>query len=158
MADGRFAPAQPKILQLVLTLGAIYVAGNLISLFWNRNMATITQGSLEKLREKMFNRMQDLPIRYFDTNQRGDIMSHFTNDIDLRQMISQSLPNLLQTVIVLGTVLFIMLYFSVWMCLVIITGIVCIVFSPRCSAPIPRASSSRSSASSAPWRVISKRS
>ena len=62
----------------------------------------------------MFNRMQDLPIRYFDTNQRGDIMSHYTNDIDtLRQMISQSLPNLLQTVIVLATVMCIMLYFSV---------------------------------------------
>ena len=91
-------------------------------------MAVITQGSLEKLREKMFNRMQDLPIRYFDTNQRGDIMSHYTNDIDtLRQMISQSLPNLLQTVIVLTTVMCIMLYFSVWMCLVIITGIACMV-------------------------------
>ncbi len=58
-------------------------------------MAIVTQGSLEKLREMMFNRMQDLPIRYFDTHQRGDIMSHYTNDIDtLRQMISQSLPNL----------------------------------------------------------------
>ena len=102
--------------------------GNLSSLFWNRYMAVITQGSLEKLREKMFNRMQDLPIRYFDTNQRGDIMSHYTNDIDtLRQMISQSLPNLLQTVIVLTTVMCIMLYFSVWMCLVIITGIACMV-------------------------------
>ncbi len=126
---GDWAAAQPKILQIVLTLGTIYIIGNLVSLFWNRYMAVITQGSLEKLREKMFNHMQDLPIRYFDTNQRGDIMSHYTNDIDtLRQMISQSLPNLLQTIIVLGTVLFIMLYFSVWMCLVIITGIVCMVF------------------------------
>ena len=125
---GNWAAAQPKILEIVLTLGAIYIMGNLSSLFWNRYMAVITQGSLEKLREKMFNRMQDLPIRYFDTNQRGDIMSHYTNDIDtLRQMISQSLPNLLQTIIVLTTVLFIMLYFSVWMCLVIITGIVCMV-------------------------------
>ena len=121
---GDWAAAQPKILQIVLTLGAIYILGNLSSLFWNRYMAVITQGSLEKLREKMFNRMQDLPIRYFDTNQRGDIMSHYTNDIDtLRQMISQSLPNLLQTVIVLTTVLCIMLYFSVWMCLVIIAGV-----------------------------------
>ena len=52
-------------------------------------MGVVTQGSLMKLREKMFNHMQDLPIRYFDTNQRGDIMSHYTNDIDtLRQMIS----------------------------------------------------------------------
>ena len=126
---GDWSAAQPKILQIVLTLGTIYIIGNLSSLFWNRNMAVVTQGSLEKLREKMFNRMQDLPIRYFDTNQRGDIMSHYTNDIDtLRQMISQSLPNLLQTIIVLGTVLFIMLYFSVWMCLVIIAGIVCMVF------------------------------
>ncbi len=81
-----------------------------------------------KLREKMFNHMQDLPIRYFDTNQRGDIMSHYTNDIDtLRQMISQSLPNLVMTVIVLTTVFSIMLYFSVWMCLVIVIGVLCMV-------------------------------
>ena len=127
--SGDWAAAQPKIFEIVLTLGVIYLIGNLSSLFWNRYMAVITQGSLKKLREKMFNHMQDLPIRYFDTNQRGDIMSHYTNDIDtLRQMISQSLPNLLQTIIVLGTVLFIMLYFSVWMCLVIIAGIVCMVF------------------------------
>ena len=126
---GDWTAAQPKILGLVTVLAIIYLIGNLSSLFWNRYMGVVTQGSLEKLREKMFNRMQDLPIRYFDTNQRGDIMSHYTNDIDtLRQMISQSLPNLLQTIIVLGTVLFIMLYFSVWMCLVIIAGIVCMVF------------------------------
>ena len=91
-------------------------------------MGVVTQGSLMKLREKMFNHMQDLPIRYFDTNQRGDIMSHYTNDIDtLRQMISQSLPNLVMTVIVLTTVFSIMLYFSVWMCLVIVIGVLCMV-------------------------------
>lgn len=122
---GDWTAAQPKILGLVTLLAVIYLIGNLSSLFWNRYMGVITQGSLEKLREKMFNRMQDLPIRYFDTNQRGDIMSHYTNDIDtLRQMISQSLPNLLQTVIVLGTILFIMFYFSAWMGLVIIAGVV----------------------------------
>ena len=121
---GDWAAARPQIVRLVTILATIYIIGNLSSLFWNRYMGVVTQGSLEKLREKMFNRMQDLPIRYFDTNQRGDIMSHYTNDIDtLRQMISQSLPNLLQTVIVLATVLAIMFYFSAWMGLVIIAGV-----------------------------------
>ncbi len=122
--SGDWTAAEPRILQLTVTLALIDAVGVLSSLFWNRSMATVTQGSLEKLREKMFNRMQDLPIRYFDTNQRGDIMSHYTNDIDtLRQMISQSLPNLLMTVIVIVSVFCIMLYYSVWMCLVIVVGV-----------------------------------
>ena len=122
--SGDWEAARPQILNLAVTLGSIYAVGVLSSLFWNRAMAIVTQGSLEKLREKMFNRMQDLPIRYFDMHQRGDIMSHYTNDIDtLRQMISQSLPNLLMTIIIICTVFFIMLYYSVWMCLVIIAGV-----------------------------------
>lgn len=122
---GNWAAAQPRIAKVVITLGAIYLAGNLSSFLWNRGMAIVTQGSLMKLREQMFNHMQDLPISFFDTHQRGDIMSHFTNDIDtLRQMISQSLPNLLQTVIVIITVLGIMLYFSVPMCLVVVLGVI----------------------------------
>ncbi len=125
---GDWAAARPRILSLVTTLAVIYIIGNLSSLFWNRYMGVVTQGSLMKLREKMFNHMQDLPIRYFDTNQRGDIMSHYTNDIDtLRQMISQSLPNLVMTIIVLTTVFSIMLYFSVWMCLVIVIGVLCMI-------------------------------
>ena len=122
--SGDWSAAEPTIMRLAATLAIIDAGGVLLSLFWNRSMAIITQGSLEKLREKMFNRMQDLPIRYFDTNQRGDIMSHYTNDIDtLRQMISQSLPNLLMTVIVIVSVFCIMLYYSVWMCAVIIAGV-----------------------------------
>lgn len=130
--SGDWTTAQPKILKLVTTLACIYGVGILSSLFWNRAMAIVTQGSLEKLREKMFNRMQDLPIRYFDTHQRGDIMSHYTNDIDtLRQMISQSLPNLLMTTIVIVTVFFIMLYYSVWMCLVIVAGVAFMTFMTK---------------------------
>ena len=130
--SGDWEAARPQILSLATTLGCIYAVGVLSSLFWNRAMAIVTQGSLEKLREKMFNRMQDLPIRYFDTHQRGDIMSHYTNDIDtLRQMISQSLPNLLMTIIVIGTVFFIMLYYSVWMCLVIIAGVTFMTFMTK---------------------------
>ena len=130
--SGDWEAARPQILELATTLACIYVVGVLSSLFWNRAMAIVTQGSLEKLREKMFNRMQDLPIRYFDTHQRGDIMSHYTNDIDtLRQMISQSLPNLLMTIIVIVTVFFIMLYYSAWMCLVIIAGVAFMTFMTK---------------------------
>ena len=130
--SGDWEAARPQILSLAATLACIYAVGVLSSLFWNRAMAIVTQGSLEKLREKMFNRMQDLPIRYFDTHQRGDIMSHYTNDIDtLRQMISQSLPNLLMTIIVICTVFFIMLYYSVWMCLVIIAGVTFMTFMTK---------------------------
>ena len=130
--SGDWTAAQPKILKLVTTLCCIYAVGVASSLFWNRAMAVITQGSLEKLREKMFNRMQDLPIRYFDTHQRGDIMSHYTNDIDaIRQMISQSLPNLFQTGVVLVTVFIIMLYYSVWMCLVIVAGVAFMVLMTK---------------------------
>ncbi len=122
--SGDWASVQPQILSVVVTLACVYIIALSCSTFWNRAMAVVTQGSLEKLREQMFNHMQDLPIRYFDTNQRGDIMSHYTNDIDaLRQMISQSFPNLLQTVVTLVTVFIIMCYYSVWMCLVIVAGV-----------------------------------
>ena len=87
-------------------------------------MAIITQGALKKLREKMFNTMQGLPIKYFDQNNHGDIMSHYTNDIDtLRQMISQSFPQLLTTVITSLTVFCIMIYYSVWLALVVVAGV-----------------------------------
>ena len=130
--SGNWAAAQPEVFRLVATLAAVYLVGVCASLFWNRAMAIITQGSLEKLREKLFNHMQDLPISYFDTHQRGDVMSHYTNDIDaIRQMISQSLPNLFQTCVVLVTVFVIMLYFSVWMCLVIVAGVAFMVFMTK---------------------------
>ena len=130
--SGNWAAAQPEVFRLVATLAAVYLVGVGASLFWNRAMAIITQGSLEKLREKLFNHMQDLPISYFDTHQRGDVMSHYTNDIDaIRQMISQSLPNLFQTCVVLVTVFIIMLYFSVWMCLVIVAGVAFMVFMTK---------------------------
>ena len=130
--SGNWTAAQPEVFRLVATLAAVYLVGVGASLFWNRAMAIITQGSLEKLREKLFNHMQDLPISYFDTHQRGDVMSHYTNDIDaIRQMISQSLPNLFQTCVVLVTVFVIMLYFSVWMCLVIVAGVAFMVFMTK---------------------------
>ena len=130
--SGDWSVAGPQVFALVAELAAVYLVGVAASAFWNRAMATITQGTLKQLREKTFNRMQDLPISYFDTHQRGDVMSHYTNDIDaIRQMISQSLPNLFQTSVVLITVFIIMLYYSVWMCMVIVAGVAFMVFMTK---------------------------
>ncbi|MBR7099012.1 MAG: ABC transporter ATP-binding protein [Clostridia bacterium] len=92
-------------------------------------MAIITQGFLNKFRKTMFNGMQKLPIRYFDTHKHGDIMSHYTNDIDtLRQLVSQSLPTLIRATVIVLTVLFIMLYYSVWLTLLLLLGVVAMIF------------------------------
>ena len=87
-------------------------------------MAYMTQGFLDKMRVKMFREMQNLPISYFDRNKHGDIMSHYTNDIDtLRQLISQAFPSLLQAGVIVICVLGIMLYFSLWMTLIVLLGV-----------------------------------
>lgn len=118
--------AKPEIFSIVVVLLVLYILSLIASFTYNRLMAVVTQGSLMKFREKMFAKMESLPIRYFDTNAHGDIMSIYTNDTDtLRQLISQSLPALMQTSIVLITVVSIMLYFSLWLTGVIFIG--CIV-------------------------------
>ena len=117
-----------QILRLVGTLVAIYVV-SLVSVFiWTRLMAIMTQGLLKKLRCKMFNGMQDLPIKYFDTHNHGDIMSYYTNDIDtLRQLVSQSIPQLISSGVIVLSVLCIMFYYSVWLALVVIAGVACML-------------------------------
>lgn len=118
--------AKLEIFSIVVVLLVLYILSLIASFTYNRLMAVVTQGSLMKFREKMFAKMESLPIRYFDTNAHGDIMSIYTNDTDtLRQLISQSLPALMQTSIVLITVVSIMLYFSLWLAGVIFIG--CIV-------------------------------
>ena len=95
-------------------------------------MAIITQGSLAKMRKKMFDHMQDLPIKYFDTNGHGDIMSYYTNDVDtLRQMISQSLPQMMISGVTLLAVFCIMMYYSIILGLVVVAGVVCMALAAR---------------------------
>ena len=106
----------------------MYIVSLIAGAVYTQLMAIITQGYLKKMREQMFNGMQDLPIRYFDTHNHGDIMSYYTNDIDtLRQMIAQSIPQLLISGIMCLTLFCIMLYFSIYLALVILFGLVCIV-------------------------------
>ena len=98
----------------ILRVAGFYAVGIIAVFVQNRLMATITQGSLKSLRDELFTHMQTLPIKYFDTHAHGDIMSIYTNDIDtLRQMISQSLPQLVNTIITVVSVFLSMLYLSV---------------------------------------------
>ncbi len=118
-----------EILSIVGILVVFYVLSLLSGFAYNQLMAIITQGTLKKLRVKMFNGMQRLPIKYFDTNNHGDIMSHYTNDIDtIRQMVSQSFPQLLISTITVITVFCIMIYFSLWLTLVVLIGVVIMYF------------------------------
>jgi len=114
----------PQVLRLTGILAGFYVLALASSLTYNRALAIISQGSLKKLRETLFQHMEDLPIPYFDQHPHGDIMSHYTNDIDtLRQLVSQSMPQLLVSGIMVFTLLSIMLYYSIWMTLVVLSGI-----------------------------------
>ena len=130
--SGDWASVSGRIFTFVGILVAMYVISLLAGFTYTQLMAVITQGSLKKMREKMFNHMQDLPIRYFDTNGRGDIMSYYTNDVDtLRQMISQSLPQMLISGVTLLSVFCIMMYYSVILGLIVVVGVVCMVFAAR---------------------------
>ncbi len=129
--DGKntdWSAAKEKILPLIFVLIALYALSMVFITLHTQFMATITQGFLCKMRRRMFEGMQNLPIRYFDTHKHGDIMSYYTNDIDtLRQLISQSIPNLLKSGVIVISVLFIMLWISIWMTLVILVGVVIMV-------------------------------
>ena len=119
-----WAGAKEVIIPKIIILICLYVV-SLLSVFAHTQlMAYITQGFLGKMRKTVFSTMQNLPIKYFDTNKHGDIMSHYTNDIDaIRQLVSQSIPALLQAGIIVVTVFFIMVSYSIWITLVVVLGV-----------------------------------
>ena len=117
------------VAQQIGILIGMYAISLVAGAVYNQLMAIITQGYLRSMREQMFNGMQDLPIRYFDTHNHGDIMSYYTNDIDtLRQMIAQSIPQLMISGIMCFTLLCFMLYSSLYLTLIVLVGIIAIVF------------------------------
>ena len=124
--------AKAEILPLVAVLAVLYVLSIALITCYTQLMAFITQGFLDKLRTRMFDGMQNLPVKYFDTHKHGDIMSYYTNDIDaLRELVSGSLPQVLSSSVIVITVLGIMLWYSIPMTLVVILGIVAMVFVSR---------------------------
>ena len=112
-------PVFTGLLKALATIGIIYIIGVLSSFLYSRAMVTVAQGTLKKIRDDMFEKMQRLPIRVFDTRTHGDIMSLYTNDTDtLRQMIAQSLAQLISSVFTIVAVLICMLYTSIWLTIV----------------------------------------
>ena len=100
--------------QAILRVACFYAVGVLSSYVYNRVMINVSQGTMRNIRTEMFNKMESLPIKYFDTHPHGDIMSRYTNDIDtLRQMISQSIPQCFSSVITIVSVLVSMIILSV---------------------------------------------
>ncbi len=130
--SGDWSLASGRILKLLTILVTMYVISLIAGAAYNQMMAIITQGTLAKLRKKMFDHMQDLPIRYFDTHNHGDIMSFYTNDIDtLRQLISQSLPQMMISGVTLLSVFCIMMYYSIWLAMIVVFGVVIMTFLAR---------------------------
>ena len=119
-----WAAIHSELIRVIALMGGFFAVGIISSFIYTRLMAVVTQGFLNKMRQNMFSGMQRLPIKYFDTHTHGDIMSYYTNDIDtLRQLISQSLPQLLSSALSIVALLCYMLYLSVWLTLVVFIGV-----------------------------------
>ena len=117
--ENGLSAVQRELVSILIAMGAVYLLGVGASFAYNRIMATVTQGTIKRLRDDMFDKMQTLPVRFFDTHTHGEVMSTYTNDTDAtRQLIGQTLPMGLQTVLSLVSVLVMMLYYSVWLTLV----------------------------------------
>lgn len=118
--ENGFESIRQPFMQTILSMVTLYVFGVAAAFTYTHLMATVTQGTLKHLRVDMFDKMQSLPIKYFDTHAHGDIMSTYTNDTDaIRQLIGQSLPMVFQSSLTITVMLLMMIYYSVWMTLVV---------------------------------------
>lgn len=117
-------PVFSGLLRVLIFMAAIYGTGVLCSWIYNRLMIKVAQQTLKRIRDEMFSKMQRFPLRYFDTHTHGDIMSRYTNDTDtLRQMITQSMPQLVSSMCTVVTVFFAMLYQSVYLTIIVVASI-----------------------------------
>ena len=126
---GTASPDYSGLIRALITIGCVYLVGTLATWLYNRRMVTIAQGTLKRIRDEMFEKMQSLPIRYFDTHTHGDIMSLYTNDTDtLRQMISQAIPQALMSFFTIIVTFISMLLLSPLLTLLAIVVIGILVF------------------------------
>ena len=128
-------PNFTQLAHAIAKVAAFYALGVLATFGYNRLMVNVTQGTLRNLRNDLFSHMEKLPIKYFDTHAHGDIMSVYTNDIDtLRQMISQSMPQLLNSGITIVSVFISMLILSIPLTIVTMVMVGIMVFCSKKSA------------------------
>ncbi len=121
--------AMAQVVKIVITMIVIYGVGWIATATLGQVGAVVTQRFLRDLRNEVFDKMEKLPIKYFDRNAHGDIMSVYTNDIDaLRQLVSQSLPQLCSTIITLVTLTVIMIYYSILLWAIVVVGVIAILF------------------------------
>ncbi len=129
---GSQSPDYSRLLNVIMMMAVIYLVGVVCTFTYNRLMVNISQGVLNKIRTQMFNHMQKLPIRYFDSRTHGDIMSTYTNDVDtLRQMLSQSIPQVFSACVSMVAVLFAMLATNLYLTLVVLAMVILMIFVSR---------------------------
>ena len=129
---GSQSPDYSALLNVIMIMAVIYLVGVVCTFTYNRLMVNISQGVLNKIRTQMFNHMQKLPIRYFDSRTHGDIMSTYTNDVDtLRQMLSQSIPQVFSACVSMVAVLIAMLATNIYLTLVVLAMVILMIFVSR---------------------------
>ena len=129
---GSQSPDYSALLNVIMIMAVIYLVGVVCTFTYNRLMVNISQGVLNKIRTQMFNHMQKLPIRYFDSRTHGDIMSTYTNDVDtLRQMLSQSIPQVFSACVSMVAVLIAMLATNLYLTLVVLAMVILMIFVSR---------------------------
>lgn len=126
---GSAAPVFTDLLKMLVVMGVVYLLGMVATFVYNRVMVTISQGVQKSIRDEMFENMQRLPIKYFDQHSHGDIMSHYTNDIDtLRQMLSQSIPQAFSSLITIVSVFAAMCATSIYLTIFVVAFIALMMF------------------------------
>jgi len=125
-------PVFTGLLRAIGMMAVIYIVGIVATLSYNRLMVNISQGVLKDVRDNMFSHMQSLPIKYFDTHTHGDVMSRYTNDTDtLRQMISQSIPQIFSSVVTIISVFVAMITTNVWLTLLVVISTALVITLSR---------------------------
>ena len=132
---GQANPDYSELLQAIIKMGILYVIGIAATFGNTKIMVYVTQGTMRNIRNDMFKHMESLPIKYFDTHKHGDIMSMYTNDVDtLRQMVSQSIPQFINSLISIVNVLIYMIILSVPLTLVSIVMVMLVIWASKTAA------------------------